>query len=84
MSDGPLSVPHEQRSVAKPIKEGWRVGPNLILLKHYEDPPPDYSIEEREREIEGSDIQVSVDVQDHCGVRVVASETTRMTFSRGD
>lgn len=84
MGDGMLSVPYEQRSVAEPVGEGWRIGPHLILLQYYEDPPPDYSVEEREQEIEASDIQVSVDVEDHCGVRVVASEMIRMKFSTAD
>ena len=79
--DGLINVASPQQSVAEPINEGWRIGPELVVLRYYEELPIEgFNPVEREAELESFVVDIVAHVEDARGATGTASAQARLVF----
>ncbi len=79
--DGILSTESPRRSLAEASGGGWFLGPQRVVLRYYETAPAEaFDADARQVELEQSDIEVSVTVEDACGVNARSSAVVRVAF----
>jgi hypothetical protein len=79
--DGMLSTESPRRSLAEASIDGWFLGPQRVVLQYYETwPAGTFDADARQLELESSDIEVSVTVEDACGVQARSSAVVRVAF----
>jgi len=79
--DGLLSTESPRRVLAEPADVGYFLGTQLVVLRYYETVPTGtFDPDAREAELEQSPIEVSVTVEDQCGVQVGTENTIGVEF----
>jgi hypothetical protein len=79
--DGRLSTERPRRVLAEAANDGWFLGPHRVVLQYYETTPAEaFDADARQVELEQSDIELSVTVDDMCGVQARSSAVVRVAF----
>jgi len=79
--DGLINVASPQQSLADVIDEGWRIGPELVVLRYYEELPLEgFDTVEREAELERFVIDIEAHVEDVRGATGSATTQAQLVF----